>query len=478
MKTIFYVFGCIIFSNPVYAHENNEKLNEFFTHYSEYGSFSGVVLAAENGRIIYHKAFGFKDYEKKLPMDTSAVFNIASTTKPLTAIAIMMLKEQGKLSYDDTLAKFFPDYPAYGDKITIRHLLTHTSGIPDFTNEMLLHHKLPVMTTQVVYDSLKAQDSLNFEPGAKYRYNNSGYFLLALIIEKITGKSYRDYVNENIFIPLGMNNTYAYDEWMTDIPDRVHAYSELWEKDDNDMKLQVPGEGNIYTTASDLFLFEQALYDDRLVQTETMAEAYDTEDLFVNERNGTVYGFGWHIKHDSTGTVVYHHGGNGGFRCQLWRCLDKKNVLIVLSNNTFLSSCPGILAGAQKIMKGEQYSLGQIPVSHLFYRTWHEQDFDAAMNAVMQERNDRASVYEFDEMDINMLGYFFMERKEHHEAIEVFKMNVELYPESSNVYDSLGEAYMEAGEKALAIINYEKSLELDPGNTGAVKMLEELRKTK
>jgi len=451
------------------------ELDKLFKYYEENARFSGVVLAAENGRIIYKKAFGFSDFESKKLLDTTFVFNIASTTKPFTALAIMMLKERGQLSYDDKLLKFLPDFPAYAKDITIRHLLTHTSGVTDYVNEMHLDRILPVLTTKLVYDSLIVQQSLNFAPGEKYSYSNSGYFLLALIIEKVSGKSYREFMVENIFKPLGMNNTYAYDESVSELPNRVNAYIGYWQKNEDDINLKVPGDGNIYSTASDLFLFDQALYSSKLIQQQTMVEAYDTANLFTLKNNGLKYGYGWNILPDTAGTIVYHVGSAGGFRCQFWRNLDKKNTLIILSNNTSIQFNTGILSGAQRIMKEEPYTLDKISIAELFYEILFSDGFDVAIKKIKEAKENNNPKYIFPEMEINNLGYYMMYSKnEPLHALELFKFNVKLYPESGNVYDSLGEAYLQIGDNTLAAEAYQKSIQLDPDNTNAANILNNL----
>ena len=462
LSIIIFILIDILFPNSISAQNKNEALDQWFNYYHENGSFSGVVLAAENGKIIYRKAFGFSDFTNMELLEPSAVFNIASTTKPFTALAVMMLKERGKLSYEDKLIDFLPDFPSYGKEITIRHLLTHTSGVTDFVNEMHLHYRLSVLTTQSVYDSLKAQPSLNFESGTQYSYSNSGYFLLAIIIEKVSGKSYREFLETNIFNPLKMSNTYSYDETMAEIPKRVNAYVGYWKKCEDDLQFKVPGEGNIYSTVSDLFLFDQALCGSRLVQPETIREAFDTRNS-VPVREGLKYGFGWHIKNDTSGTIVYHPGANGGFRCQFWRHLRKKQTLIVLSNNTFLSSCPRILSGAQKIMKGEPFAFGGIPITELFYISLKDHGFETAMKRIRETKDMINTRYSYPENDINNLGleFLFFKNDPHH-AVEIFKFNVELYPESWNAYDSLAEGYIRIGKDELALKAFEESLKLNP----------------
>lgn len=466
----------LIFSSTnIFTQNKSIELDKLFTYYNQNGSFSGVVLAAESGQIIYKKAFGFSDFENKKVLDTSAVFNIASTTKPFTAVAIMMLKEQELLSYDDKLLKFFPAFPSYAKDIKIRHLLTHTSGITDYENDMHLSWKVPVMTTGLVYDSLIAQPFLNFSPGEKYSYSNSGYFLLALIIEKVSGKSYREFMEENIFKPLGMNHSYTYDEQIINIPNRVNAYVGYWQKNEDDLNMKVPGDGNIYTTASDLFLFEQALYSNRLLQQTTIAEAYDTTGLFTIKKNELKYGFGWNIIHDSSGYYTYHPGALGGFRCQLWRNLDKKQTLIILSNNTFLQSCAGVLSGAQNIMKDKPYALGGIPITELFYKNFYLKGFNMAMKKIKKAKASNDSTFSFSENEINNLGLdFLFFKKDPFKAVEIFNFNVELYAESWNAYDSLGEGYLQIDNNKLAIEAFEKSLKLNPENTNASSRLKQL----
>jgi len=238
VKTILYVlFSFFLSFNPAFAQNKSNELDELFAYYYENGMFNGIVLAAENGKVVYKKAFGFSDFENKIPLDTSSVFSIGSVTKPFTAVAIMMLKEKGLLSYEDKLTDYFPTFPDYAKTITIRHLLTHTSGLVDFINDLKLLKKVPDLTDVIGLDSLINQPALKFETGKKYSYCNSGYFLLALIIEKVTGKTYGEFIEENILKPIGMKHTYVLDETMTNIPNRINSYKFFWEKSDDDLQL-------------------------------------------------------------------------------------------------------------------------------------------------------------------------------------------------------------------------------------------------
>lgn len=470
------IFAWTLLSLPVLAQPIGHELDGLFSYYTENARFSGVVMAAENGRIIYKKAFGFADFEAKIPMDTTAVFNIASATKPFTAMAILMLREMGQLELDDNMMKFLPDFPDYGSAITIRQLLTHTSGIRDYANELRLQNEVPVLTAGLVYDSLIAQKGLNFSPGEKYSYSNSGYFLLALVIEKISGQSYREFLLENIFEPLGMDHTLALDESHLEIPGRTNGYVGFWMKNEDDLNCRVPGDGNIYSTVSDLFLFDQALSGHTLVNEKTINEAFDTTNLLRIRDNGLKYGYGWHVLHESAGLTVYHPGGQGGFRCQYWRNLDKRRTLIVLSNNTCLQTNPGLLSAAQKIMKEEDYSMGRISVAELFYKYLPSDGFDTALVKMKQAKENNDMKYIFPELEINNLGldYMFFKREPHH-AVALFKFNAEAHPTSWNAYDSLGEGYLQIGEDELSAAAFEKSLELNPDNSNAANQLKKIR---
>jgi CubicO group peptidase (beta-lactamase class C family) len=388
----------------------------------------------------------------------------------------MMLKEQGLLSYEDKLKKYFPEFPSYTDSITIRHLLTNTSGLLDYYNDLSLGEVLPEVTTKIAIDSLISQDGLKFKPGEKYSSSNSNYLLLALIIEKVSKKTYREFLNDNIFIPLGMNHTYVYDETVTDIPHRVNAYNVFWTKNELDMRHKVIGAGDIYSTVDDLFLFDQALYSNKLVSRETFKTAYDTSGLLNGALPKTKYGFGWLINaRHKDNFFIGHPGGIGGFTGLFLRFINKNNTLIILSN--YSNSSPDDIKdmnGATMIMMGEPFTFAKISIVASFYN-WYKLGFDDAMSKMREVKNDTAK-YDFSEGPLNNLGYFFLRyRKEPLLAIEVFKFIVELYPESWNAYDSFAEAYMNAGNKQLAIDNYKKSLKLNPENTNAVEWLKKLK---
>lgn len=477
VRAALYCMSCvllmlIITSPSANAQIKSSELDVLFSYYNEHGVFNGVVLAAENGKVTYKRAFGFADFENKTPLDTNDVFSIASVTKTYTALAIMMLNERGLVSYEDRISDFIPDLPEYTKPITIRHLLTHTSGLVCYTNQSYLTFKLPLVTTQIALDTLISQPGLNFEPGEKYSYSSSNYLLLALIVEKVSGTSYREFLEHNIFDPLGMDHTYAQDESMDTVPGRVNGYAYFWRKVERDLRSREIGPGNIYSTVGDQFLFDQALYTDKLISQTALQVAFDTTDLL--DKRTYVYGFGWKIPLDPKNKIVYHNGALGGFRSLLWRDLDNRNSLIILSNNHWMSDISGIITGAQNIMKEEPYSIDRISIQALFLNTWYMNGFGAALRNMRNVIISDPTRYEYSESLVNDLGYYFVNRNWYSKAIAIFEYNLELYPDAFNTYDSMGETYLAAGNNEDAIRCYKKALELNPDCKSSKEALEEM----
>jgi CubicO group peptidase (beta-lactamase class C family) len=481
MKKSWQYYQSIIFAllisfsliKTITAQSKAEQLKEFFDYYNVNGMFNGAVLAAVDGNIIFQKAYGFSDFENKIPLDTSSVFAIASLGKPYTATAIMMLEERGKLSYDDILSKYFPEFPEYSEQISIKHLLTHTSGIIDYLSRGLnLQQQFPIITKRIIIDSLSNQPKLLFKSGEKYGYSNSNYALLAFIIEKVSGQSYREFLQANLFNPLGMNHTYVRDEVFTSIPNKVNGYDAYWEKNEDDLQ-HLEGT-RIYSTVHDQFLFDQALYTEELVTQKTLQQAFDTTGLL--DRRKYVYGYGWKIPINIEGNIVFHNGAVGGFCSELWRSIDKKETLIILSNDTWIRFAPDIISGAENIMQGLPYELGRKSAAVLFFESWYMNGFQAAMGKLKKAMNMTPPEYYLEPWEIHFLGQsLFLDKEYIEEAIEVFEFSTEMFPQGPVLWSTLGEAYIKYSQKDLAIQCYEKVLELNPKSKNARRMLDKLK---
>ncbi|HTE30036.1 MAG TPA: serine hydrolase domain-containing protein [Chryseolinea sp.] len=308
--------------------------------------FNGNVLVAKDGKIIYQRSIGLANYDTHALLNDSSVFELASVSKQFTAMAIMMLKEQGKLSYDDEIRKYLPEIRYKG--ITIRHFLTHTSGIPDYMAEFERYGYPPhiAFNDDIIILLKKNKPATHFPPGKGWEYSNTAYALLASIIERVSGKAYGDFLAANIFEPLEMHHTRIYNTRRTkkDIirnyaygfvysdklrryvpPDSLQEFSFVIKLDG------IQGDGVVNSTTGDLFKWDQALYTEKLVKKTTLEEAFTSVVANDTTRN---YGFGWGITQDPlNGKVVRHSGGWPGYATHIRRFIDHNDCIIVLTNN-------------------------------------------------------------------------------------------------------------------------------------------------
>ena len=309
--------------------------------------FNGNVLVSKNGVIVYQGSFGYSNFDSKERLNDSSLFELASVSKQFTAMAIMILKERGLLSYDDNVKKFIPELPYEG--MTIRHFLTHTSGIPDYMDEFDKgwDPKKIAFNDDMIKLLAKNKPPVLFKPGEKWEYSNTAYALLASIIERVSKKSYSEFLAESIFHPLHLKRTrvyntrrsstelipnYAYGYVYSDslkrfiLPDSLKAYHVVYTLDG------IVGDGTVNSTTGDLYTWDQSLYTEKLVKKNTLDEAFTPARL--NDGAIHQYGFGWGIAKDSVaGKFVHHGGGWPGYSTYIRRYIDRKDCIIILSNN-------------------------------------------------------------------------------------------------------------------------------------------------
>ena len=339
MKNIF-LFLLIISNN---AFSQQQKLDSLFAAQKD---FSGVILIAENGKPVYQKAFGYREFENQIPLQTTDIFELASVSKQFTAMIIMMLKEKGKLSYDDSVGKYL-EIPY--KRITIRNLLTHTSGLPDYQDIMDKYwDKTKVAGNPDCIEYLnKYAPPKHFEPGDKYEYSNTGYMLLASIAEKASGKDFIELCRTWIFRKLKMKSTdirTLEEKKATKNFAIGHIYVEersKWVRADSFPSSNYTiwlgnrkGPGRISSTASDLLKWDKVLYKEKLIKQSTLQDAFTPMKL----KDGSLsdYGFGWSLRTDSTfGKIVSHNGDNPGYKTQIIRYIDKNKTIILLNNNAY-----------------------------------------------------------------------------------------------------------------------------------------------
>ena len=294
-----------------------------------------AVIVIRDGKVVHQKGYGLADVDAKTPITTSTTFDLASVSKQFTAMAIMLLAERGKLAYTDPLTKFFPEFPAYAAKITVRHLLHHTSGLPDY---MEVFAKRPAgisaePTAREAITMLAQVAEPRFAPGDRWQYSNSGYVVLGQIAEKASGMSFPAFMKAHVFDPLGMASTIVSDEIKAPSPNRAVSYAPAgpgFRNADYTPLNRIYGDGNVNTSVEDMFKWDQALYTERLVKQATLAEAFTPAKL--NNGSMTEYGFGWAVSTVNGLQVLSHGGGWAGFRTTITRIPSERFSVVVLSN--------------------------------------------------------------------------------------------------------------------------------------------------
>jgi CubicO group peptidase (beta-lactamase class C family) len=306
------------------------------------GDSSGAaVLVAKDGKVLFKKGYGYANLEHHVPVTPETKFRIGSITKQFTAAAILQLQEQGKLSVTDSLSKFIPDFPR-GDEVKLHHLLTHTSGIHSYTEKLDFWDKVTVYTKPAELIELFKNDPFDFSPGEKWHYSNSGYFLLGYIVEKVSGESYADYLKNHIFKPLGMNNTGVH-HWSDILEHEASGYSyenKKFKKALNWDMSRAGGAGALYSTVEDLYLWNEAIFNGKLLDETSLKAAFTPVTINKDEKSsdsllgvlGDGYGYGWVISTLRGLRVMDHGGGLQGFTAHLARYPDQNFTVVILSN--------------------------------------------------------------------------------------------------------------------------------------------------
>ena len=290
-----------------------------------------AVLVLRDGEPLVRRGFGLADMENGVPVTAQTNFRLASISKAFTAATVLLLAEDGLLAVDDPVRKWLPSLPEAADGITIHHLLSHTSGLVDYEDVMPQGLDRQVRDADVLA-ILEDQDRLYFEPGTQYRYSNSAYALLTLIVEAATGERYADVLRERIFAPLGMDNSVAFEDGISTVSNRAYGHSLVdgaWQRTDQSPTSAVLGDGGIYSSLDDMARWDAALYDNRLLSDDTRALAFgDQTRVAVDEDNVDAYGYGWRLD----GGRMWHSGETMGFRNVIIRDPEQRTTVLVLTN--------------------------------------------------------------------------------------------------------------------------------------------------
>lgn len=450
------------------------KIDSLMTALYNRGQFTRSILVARKGEIIYQKAFGLADREKSTPFTLETGEYIGSISKQFTAMGIMILKDRGKLDYSQSVRDFFPELPPFMQDVTIRDLLYHTSGLAVFDDH-------PDMTEKDVFHILLKQNSLRFKPGTKFDYCNAGYSLLGMIIEKVSGETFADFMERNIFKPLGMAGTHVNQISRRDTG-RAIGYTLYGTVNNYDSFMG--GNVSIVSTAGDLYKWDEALYHFKLIKPQTLAEAFMPssavmknpaltlkDDLFGDKS----YGFGWWIAMHNGAKDMFHDGAFSGYTSYNERMTSNHIDIIELTN---LRGSPlyEIRTAIVNIVEEKPYRLPKVPGSLWLSREAAKTGIDPAITRYRILQKSANPDYDFSENVLNSYAYILLRGGSVDDAIKVFKLNTELYPNSFNVYDSLTDGYEKAGNIKLALANCKKALEIDPANQAEKNRIKALEK--
>jgi CubicO group peptidase (beta-lactamase class C family) len=447
----------------------NEEIAALMTALSARGQFNGAVLVAQGGKVIYRKAFGKANFQTGADFTPQTPSNLGSVTKQFTAMAIMILAERNKLQYDDPVAKYIPEFSSttHLSKITLRHLLTHTSGMPDYGDLAIDDSGL---SQQALIAAILSKDDVLSKAGQKYQYSNPAYSLLAVVVERVSGMSFGDFLEHEIFRPAGMSSTFVYDRLEKKSARSAIGYGQFGQVNDA-LPTQIPGDGGIYSTVDDLLKWDRALYVQKLVRQSTLAEAVTPGKV---QEGRSAYGFGWNVAEDDSGKYVWHTGSHAGFRAFIERRLGPKITVILLTNRGN-SRRTEINAAIQNIFAGKSYALPKQSGAEKLYMAIHDSGIQSALKMYEGLKAGSDANYDFGEPELNTLGHqlLYGDRKSS-DAVAIFRLNTAEHPASSNAFDSLGEAYSQNGQKDLAIQSYQAAVKLDPANGHAASMLKRL----
>jgi CubicO group peptidase (beta-lactamase class C family) len=340
---------CLLISAvPARSQVSASQIDALFASLKSATAPGAAVLVVHRGRVAFRRGYGVTDLRTLHKINEHTDFRLASFTKQFTAAAIMLLARDGKLSYDDPLTHFFPEFPAYGNSITVRNLLNHTSGFVDYEDLLSKQYpktpeeKIPQIHDAGVLKLLEQQTSVKSPAGTKWEYSNSGYAVLAMIVEKVSGKPFGQFLQERIFTPLKMKNTLAYEKGKNEVPRRAYGHTRKdnsWHETDQSSTSAVLGDGGIYSSLDDLAKWDRALRLHTLLSEAEMQPALTPvkpTDGPAKSPEGAIvsYGFGWFLDPYQGHPRMSHNGDTIGFLTTIQRFPDDQLTIIILANRT------------------------------------------------------------------------------------------------------------------------------------------------
>lgn len=429
------------------AQTNPQTLDEFFTALESDKNINGNVLVAGNGKILYKKSFGYADFENKKLNSDNTRFQFDSISKTITAVAVLHLKEIGKLNLDDKFIKYFPQFP-YAT-VSIRQMLSHTSGLPDtnlFEETVTKNPDKIVTNEDIIPAMIVSKRPLRFQPGERWSYTNSNFNLLALLVEKISGLKFEDYLKKNVFAPAKMETAYIKTTLInaSHLPEEAYYYDYPFPYSSNLVRITdsfslprfkiayynlygLSGDGSVKGTTDDLYKFDKALYDGTLLKPATLEEAFtpvklNSGETAVADFGGvlkTSFGLGWFILADtSAGKIVGHTGGRYGSQTMFLRNLDKKQTVIYFDN----AESEGVYRhalSAMNILNDKPPLIQPKSLVRIYGRALVNNGIDFAIARLLELKPDTVH-YRLRESQMNELGYYLLSNGYSLQALETF----------------------------------------------------------
>ena len=444
------------------SNTNKEAVNFDFIDYlfRDYNGNkpSASLIVVRDGEIRIAKSYGMANIEKNVLATPNTNYRIASVTKQFTAMAVMILIHQEKIDYTTNLTQIFPEFPTYGKDITVRHLLTHRSGVINYSH--FAKEGKEQLLDKDVLEGLFGTDSTYFSPGSKYRYSNSGYAVLSQIVEKVSGFTFSEFMQKEIFIPLNMLNSSIYNV-NNSIKNRAFGYvvkdSLITPKDQN-MWSAIQGDGGVYTSIMDFYKWDQALYSNKIIPYKEIDEAfYGWNEKGKSTEKG--YGYGWQVRYSDGIKILEHSGGTVGFHTYVVRIPSKKmSVAIFTNRNSRGSQLPLKAKALMSLFSNNEL---QMPMEVLVEMEIEKNGIVQALDFFEKRKND--TVKYNSEKSLYHLGFTYLAKKKLKVAKKLFEQTIIDYPEFCGGYYGLALAEKQIGNLEIAITNFNKTIELCTG---------------
>jgi CubicO group peptidase (beta-lactamase class C family) len=445
-----------------------------------------AIAVVQNDKIVYAAGFGVKNLKNKTePITPRSLFHMASITKLFVGTSIMQLVEQGKIDLDAPVVKYLPYFRMSDERyksITVRQMLSHVSGMPDVED---YEWDKPRYDDGALERYVRSLDNLSLiaAPGTKWQYSNMAYEVLGDLIAKASGETFEGYVKGHILEPLGMNSSTLLvkqaDQKLLASPHVLGASYDVEVSKVFPYNRMHSPSSTLYSNVMDMARWAMAAMNRGELDGKRILKPTTYDEMWRPAGDGWRHiGISWFLGKHRDFATVSHSGGDVGFNSNFIMIPDKRTAVVMMSNFDRASPALRVITSAALDvalgLKPEAVSIKQ-PIAKVFYKAMATEGLDVAAQKYRDLKKNQPDAYDYAETQLNNLGYNLMQHGKIKEALRVFQLNVEAYPSSGNVYDSLAEAYMKNGDKQLAIENYEKSLKLDARNSNAVEMLKKLK---